>query len=153
LTHVADGCTCLLQHFVAAAAALILMGNAAWRCWWAVESCCSILCCHDLPLLLLLLLLLHLLLLHIVWLWLWLQVTIIMLNVTTASGGVAAAVTAHYHCWLVMQHCTLQHIMVATPWAQAGAAVAGSYCCCVWMLLHAAVATWSLCIKGCALWP
>jgi len=33
LTHVADGCTCLLQHFVAAAAALILMGNAAWRCW------------------------------------------------------------------------------------------------------------------------
>jgi len=60
----------------------------------------------------LLLLLLHLLLLHIV---LWLQVTIIMLNATTASGGVAAAVTARYRCWPVMQHCTLQHIMVATP--------------------------------------
>jgi len=38
----------------------------------------------------LLLLLLHLLLLHIV---LWLQVTIVMLNATTASGGVTAAVT------------------------------------------------------------
>jgi len=30
---------------------------------------------------------------------LWLQVTtIIMLNAITASGGVATAVTAHFHC-------------------------------------------------------